>query len=337
MKFVNPGFLVLAALVPLAGFLWSILRYRREKTLLSLTVNVPKSEFFALQSGLMVLGLTLVFFAAARPQWGRSAEISVSRSRNVAVAIDVSRSMLAKDVHPDRLGRAKADVSDLINSLGSDRCALVAFRRTGVCVCPLTSDKAFLKGALESLSPESAPVGETDLGSAITASLDALDPAADDHSAIIIISDGGDLRGNVVASAQLAKKRGVPIFAVGIGNPDEPSPIPSPDGGYMKFKGNTVKVKLESSTLEKIAEISGGRYVPLATAGTAETTLGAIYSKFLRQVAHKEQNEEFSARAERFQVFLLPGLLAVMLSAMFSKGRFKKRPANPSSAASHSE
>jgi Ca-activated chloride channel family protein len=332
MKFIYPGFLLVAALVPIAGFLWSVLRYRRERVLSSLTVNVPKSEFFALQSALMILGLTLVFFAASRPQWGRNTEMSISRSRNVAVAIDVSRSMLAKDVHPDRLGRAKADVSDLINSLGSDRCALIAFRRTGVCVCPLTSDKAFLKGALESLSPESAPVGETDLGSAITTSLDALDPAADDHSAIIIISDGGDLRGKVIESAQVAKKRGVPIFAVGIGNPNEASPIPSPDGGVMKYKGETVKVRLESATLEKIAEISGGRYVPLATAGTAETTLGAIYSKFLRQVAHKEQNEEFSSRAERFQFFLVPGLLAIMLSAMFSKGRFKRRPADSNSA-----
>ena len=154
------------------------------------------------------------------------------------------------------------------------------------------------------ISPESAPRGETDLGSAIRASLDALDPAADDHNAVILISDGGDLRGEALSNAELAKKRGIPIFTVGIGDPKHATPIPSEDGrGEQKFNGEVVKVKLEESALKAVAEASRGRYVPLATAGTAETTLGAIYQRFLRQVAAKEQNEEAERAAERYQVF----------------------------------
>ena len=326
MRFVNPIFLILTAIVPVAGLWWAFLRVRREKALQKITLNVSKSSVSGLQMGLVIAGLALSLFAAARPQWGRVTEKTVERSRNVVVAIDVSRSMLAQDVRPNRLERAKADVADLIDSLDGDRCALVAFRRTGVVICPLTTDHAYLRSALEQLTPESAPRGETDLGSAIRAALDALDPAADDHNAIILISAGGDFRGEALANAGLAKKRGIPIFTVGIGDPKHGAAIPSEDGrGEQKFQGQTVKVKLEETALKAIAEASKGRYVPLATAGTAETTLGAIYRRFLRQVAAKEQNEEAERAAERYQIFLIPGLVLLIAGAMLSRGRFAKR------------
>ena len=326
MRFVNPIFLILTAIVPVAGLWWAFLRARREKALRRITLNVPKAPATGVQMWLIVLGLALSLFAAARPQWGKTTERIVERSRNVIVAIDVSRSMLAQDVRPNRMERAKADVADLIDSLEGDRCALVAFRRTGVVICPLTTDHGYLRSALEQLTPDSAPRGETDLGSAIRAALDALDPAADDHNAIILISDGGDLRGEAIANAELAKKRGIPIFTVGIGDPKRGAAIPAEDGrGEQKFKGETVKVKLEEAALKAISAASKGRYVPLATAGTAETTLGAIYRRFLRQVAAKEQNEEAERIAERYQVFLVPGLALLIVGAALSRGRFARR------------
>ena len=331
MRFVNPIFLVLTAIVPIAGLWWAFLRARREKALQKITLNVPKSSVSGLQLGLVIAGLALSLFAAARPQWGRVTEKTVDRSRNVVVAIDVSRSMLAQDVRPNRLERAKADVADLIDSLDGDRCALVAFRRTGIAVCPLTTDHAYLRSALEQLSPESAPRGETDLGSAIRAALDALDPGAGGHDAVILIAGGGDLRGEALQNAEIAKKRGIPIFTVGIGDPKRGAAIPSEDGrGEQKFQGQPVKVKLEEAALKAIAEASKGRYVPLATAGTAETTLGAIYRRFLRQVAAKEQNEEAERAAERYQIFLIPGLILLIAGACLSKGRFaKSHPSSP--------
>lgn len=325
-------FLVLVAAVPLAGLFWAFLRARREKSLDRLVAPSLRGRLmpagvnlWGLQAWLVLAGLFLCLFAASRPQWGKTTEKTVERSRNVVVAIDVSRSMLAEDVRPNRLERAKADVADLIDALEGDRCALVAFRRTGVVVCPLTTDHGYLRSALEQLSPESAPSGETDLGSAIRASLEALDPAADDHNAVIMISDGGDLRGEALSNAELAKKRGVPIFTVGIGDPKRGAPLPAADGrGEQKFQGEVVKVRLEEKALKAIADASKGRYVPLATAGTAETTLGAIYRRFLRQVAAKEQNEEAERAAERYQLFLVPGLCLLLAGAMLSKGRFGK-------------
>ena len=313
MRFANPAFLVLVAIVPVAGLFWAFLRARREKALDRLVapslrgrLMPPGANLWGLQAWLILAGLFLSLFAAARPQWGKTTERTVARSRNV-------------------VERVKADVADLIDSLDGDRCALVAFRRTGVVLCPLTTDRAYLRSALEKLSPESAPRGETDLGSAIRASLDALDPAADDHNAVILISDGGDLRGEALSNAELAKKRGIPVFTVGIGDPKHGAAIPAEDGrGEQKFNGEVVKVKLEESALKAIAEASRGRYVPLATAGTAETTLGAIYQRFLRQVAAKEQNEEAERAAERYQVFLIPGVCLLIAGAALSRGRFGK-------------
>ena len=338
MKFVYPYMLAAVLFVPLACFFWVFLRVRAEKRIRALNSSplaVRPRLLDRFQMPLMAAGLVLMAFAASRPQWGKSTQVAESKSRNVVVALDVSRSMLAEDVRPNRLERAKADIADLMDSLDGDRCALVAFRRTGVLLCPLTSDYAFLRAALENASPESAPRGETDLGSAIRASLDALDPAMDDHNAIILISDGGDLRGNAISSAQLARKRNVPIFTVGLGDSKKESKVPDASGsGTMKYKNQDVKVKLEDATLSAIAKASGGRYVPLATAGTAETTLGAIYRRFLRQVAAKEQAEEEELRAtERFHLFLIPGLFLVLMAAACSRGRFAGRTKRVAAAA----
>ncbi len=334
MKFVNPGLLFLVALVPLAGVFWVFLRARAESRLSALAAPALQGRLlpaapkvFLAQAILLLAGMSLMAFAAARPQWGHSNQVVKTRSRNVVVALDVSRSMLAADVRPNRLERAKADIADLIDSLEGDRCALVAFRQKGVLLCPLTTDHAFLRSALESATPESAPRGETDLGAAIRAALDALDVTADDHNAIILISDGGDLRGNALDGARQAAQRGVPIFTVGLGDPKHDATIPGLAGaGVQQFKGAPVKTRLEEKALVEIAKASKGRYVPLATAGTAETTLGAIYRRFLCAVAAKEQAEEEELRAtERFGLFLVPGLALVLVAAFLSRGRFAGR------------
>ena len=332
MRFVNPWMLVLVLLVPVAGAFWTFLRARSEARLRGLVAPglqarlLPaRPKTFVVQAVLLLSGLALCLFAAARPQWGHSAQVVAAKCRNVVVALDVSRSMLAADVRPNRLERAKADIADLVDSLEGDRCALVAFRQKGVLLCPLTTDRAFLRSALESAAPESAPRGETDLGAAIRTALQALDPAMDDHNAIILVSDGGDLRNNALSGAAIAKKRGIPIFTVGLGDPNREAALPDASGsGVQMFKGQPVKVRLEEKALREIASASDGRYVPLATAGTAETTLGAIYRRFLRQVAAKEQAEEEELRAtERFGLFLVPGLMLVLMAAFLSRGRFR--------------
>ncbi len=328
--FGNPQFLLFALLVPFALFYCAYLIAKRRKSLLKITPNVPDSIAVKIQLPLIGVGVFLLLIAAARPRWGKSTELVPATNRNIVVAVDVSRSMLAKDVRPNRLERAKADVADLIDALEGDRCALVAFRSSGVALCPLTTDQGFLRSALETLSVDSAPRGETNLGSAIREALQVINKVDGkngekaDRSAIIIISDGGDLRGEALENAALAKERGVPIFTVGIGDPLKAAVLPDDNGSPLKFNGEIVKVKLEEEALKKVAETSGGRYVPLATAHTAETTLGSIYRSFLRKVAVEEQNSDENRREERYFWFLAMALIFLISGSALSKGRFRK-------------
>ena len=136
------------------------------------------------------------------------------------------------------------------------------------------------------------------------------------------------MRGEALKNAELAKERGVPIFTVGIGDPAKAAVLPGDDGAPLKFKGEVVKVKLEEDALKAVAEASGGRYVPLATAHTAETTLGAIYRSFLRKVAVEEQNSDENRREEQYFWFLLVALVFLISGASLSKGRFRKLRCN---------
>jgi len=330
MRFVYPWLLLLLSAVPVVGLLWLWL-YRRSRQRLALLIapalqdklmpSRPKATFY-IQFVLVLTGLALLVFAAARPQWGRKDEKVFTRGRNLVIALDVSRSMLAADVHPNRLERTKTDIMDLIEELKGDRAALLAFRNKGSLLCPLTTDYSFLRQALDGVSPESAPRGETDIGDAIRKSLAALDPALDEYNAILLISDGGDLKGGALEAATEAAKRNIPIFTVGIGD-EAGATIPDADGkSVQQFKGTAVQTKLESATLDAIAKASNGRYIPLGTAGTAHTTLGAIYRRHLRQIAAKEQQEQIENRyQERYQLFLLPAALCLLAAAWFSRGR----------------
>ncbi len=330
MRFVYPWLLLLLTAIPVVGALWLWL-YRRSQSSLSHLIApalqaklmpVNRQAQFYTQFVLVMIALTLLLFAAARPQWGQKEEKIFSRGRNLVIALDVSRSMLANDVHPNRLERAKTDILDLIEELQGDRAALLAFRKRANIICPLTTDYTFLRQALDGVSIDSAPRGETDLGDAITKSLEALDHALDEYNAILLISDGEDLKGDALKAAAEAAARGVPIFTVGIGDPSGTT-IPSEDNsGTVKFNGQNVTTRLMDKTLAAIAEASRGRYIPLGTAGTAHTTLGAIYRRHLRQISDKEQQEVVENRyQERYQLFLLPSVLLLLLAAWFSRGR----------------
>ena len=330
MSFAYPYLLLLLSLIPIVGIIWVWL-FRRSRASMSRLIApalqaklmpVHTQSLFYLQFVLIIFGLTALIFAAARPQWGRKDEKVFTRGRNLVIALDVSRSMLAQDVHPNRLGRAKADIMDLIGELKGDRAALLAFRNKGALLCPLTTDYSFLRQALDGTSPESAARGETDLGDAIRKSLEALDPALDEYNAILLISDGDDLKGDALEAAREAATRNIPIFTVGIGDTSGATIPDETKKGSVQFKGTTVMTKLMDATLDAIAIASKGRYIPLGTAGTAHTTLGSIYRNHLRQIAAKEQQEMMQNRLqERYQWFLFPALISLLVSAWLSRGR----------------
>ena len=321
MRFEAPLFLLLLLAVPALWAVWVAWRRRVAERMARLSrqaVAAPARS--GVQTGLLLGALAALCVALAGPRWGRGTEESVARGRNLMLAVDVSRSMLAEDVRPNRLGRAKADLIDLVDALRGDRAGLLAFRGKGVLLCPMTTDAAFLRQSIDALAPDSAPPGETDLADAIAKCLAAFDQAQSDHNAIVLISDGEDLAGRAEALAKEAGKRGIPIFAVGIGSA-QGATIPTGQGA-LTYQGQAVRSRLTEGTLRAIAEASGGAYVPLATAGTAETTLGAVYARHLSRLAAEEARTRLeTAFVDRTPLFATLAALLALAAGCLSLGR----------------
>lgn len=271
---------------------------------------------------LLLLGFACFSVALARPRFGVYFEKVAQRGADLVVILDVSRSMLSEDVHPNRLERSKAYVRDLLERLRGDRVGLIAFAGKPVQVCPLTTDQAFFESALAELGPDSAPRGGTAIGDAIRSGIDLLDAAPDRDRAFVLITDGEDQDSFPLEAAAAAAEQGVKIFTVGIGDPGEGARIPVAGGGgaatFMKHEGREVWSKMDESLLEDVALKTGGAYVPART-GTYD--LGAVYEEHLSELrAGDLQLEKRKRYREQFQWFVAAGL-AAWLGAELLRGR----------------
>ena len=328
MTFVHSTILLLLWLVIVPGLflIWThrrhkqrVLRIVHQNTLKNLR-NKPSDIVFNIQLALLLSSFILTIIALARPQWGQREEVVWSSGRNVLILLDVSRSMLANDVHPNRLERAKADIMDLVVDLKGDRAGIMVFRNGTSLLCPFTTDIAFLKQTLEGITIDSAPRGETDIGSAISAALTTFKELGTDHNAVILISDGEDLSGKANEYAKKAGESGIPIFCVGIGD-SSGSTIPF-DNALVVHKGENVITKLDNQALLDIATASGGVYISLQTAATGRTTLGALYNRHIKSIMEQELQETNETRMiERYQLFLIPAIALILIAASLSYGR----------------
>ncbi|MDI6774600.1 MAG: VWA domain-containing protein [Verrucomicrobiota bacterium] len=343
--FVNAWALFFLWLVPAVGLWWYLVHRRRTKDLDRFVSPAMQKKLSparssaktAWQSALALAGLFLLLVAAARPQWGAQEITVYQRGRDLMILLDVSRSMLADDVHPNRLQRAKTDILDLIKELKGDRAGLMAFRFKAILLCPLTTDYAFIRHALDAADIGAAPRGETDIGDAIAKALDAFDEREGAHKAIILISDGEDLSGRALEAAKKAGEKGVPIFTVGLGSA-QGAKIPKNEAGasgFVAHQGQDVVTKMDNAALLAIAEASKGAHISIGTASTSTMTLGALYRSFRQKIAEQENEETMQRRRiERYQLFLLPAVILLLAGAFLSRGRlaFSSRPAAPALA-----
>jgi Ca-activated chloride channel family protein len=329
MRFEYPIILLLLWLLPILGVGLCLLRRNkliRAKKLVPVSMSRLSGSLFYTQLILLLLAFALGIVALARPQWGKRTEVVFHNGRNVAILLDVSRSMLAQDVHPNRLERSKADLVDLVAESTGERMAIIAFRSSARMLCPFTTDTAFLLETISGVDIDSAPRGETNIGQALEMTLDAFPEGDSAHNAIILISDGEDLSGKAKDYAEKAAERGIPIFCVGIGDVAGSTIPQSVDGvatgGSLRYDGETVVTKLDNKSLQMIANITKGAYIPLATAGTGKTTLGDVFKRYISRLAAKEQEEQHQEHyIERYQLFLLPAVLCLLTVGILSKGR----------------
>lgn len=335
LQIANPRLLLLVWAIPAVALWWFRAQSARTRALQQFMSAELQRKLapadapgrFRWQAGLLCAGLTLGLVAAARPQWGQREETVYQRGRDLVVALDVSRSMLATDVRPSRLQRAKTDLIDLVGELRGDRTALVAFRRGAELICPLTTDYAYFLHALDGAGPDAAPRGETDIGAAIRKALEAFSGESGAHKALILISDGEDLAGGARAAAEEAARRGIVIFTVGLGS-TAGSTIPDAEqaGGQAMYQDAPVVSRLMNETLHEIATLTKGAYIPVGTASMGTATLGTLYRDHLRALSAQDLEETLQRRyVERYQWFLLPALLCLLAAAALSPGRLATR------------
>ena len=262
-----------------------------------------------LREAAIVLGL----IALAEPQFGTQYEDVIPRGADLYVLIDVSRSMLAEDVPPSRLKRAKADVAALVNRLEGERVGLIAFAGQAVVKCPLTVDYDSFRRSLDELDPGSAPRGGTAIGDAIRKALEVFQAQAERDQAILLITDGDDQQSYPLDAAAIAAERHVTIFTVGLGDADHGARIPqgAESKSFVEYKGQQVWSKLDGSLLKEIALKTSGVYVPV---GTRAYDLGELYAKYLQgRRGGDEASHKRIRRAEQYQIFLALALLALLI------------------------
>ena len=253
--------------------------------------------------------------ALAGPRFGTQYEEVIPRGADLYVLIDVSRSMLAQDVPPSRLGRAKADVAALVNRLEGERVGLFAFAGQAVVKCPLTVDYDAFRRSLDELDPASAPRGGTAIGDAIRKALEVFQTRIDRDQAILLITDGDDQQSYPLEAAAVAGERHVTIFTVGLGDADHGARIPqgAESKTFLEYQGQQVWSKLDGSLLKEIALKTSGVYVPV---GTRAYDLGELYTKYLQgRRGGEAQSSKRIRPTDQFQIFLAISLLALLADA----------------------
>ena len=278
---------------------------------------------------LVLAALATIVFGMTRPGWNPQAKTVERRGRDVVFLLDVSKSMLAEDLAPSRLARAKLAITDCVEKLEGDRVGLVVFAGTSAVKCPLTLDYGFFRMMLEDVSTDSISRGGTLIGDALRKVLDTVfDDQVKEYKDIILITDGEDHDSFPVEAAEAAGERGVRLIAIGLGDENEGRRIPITDNSgrktFLKHQGQEVWSRLDADTLRKMVNATdGGRYLNVST-GTFD--LGLIYTQLVASAKKVSlESATIERYEERFQIFLALALACLAVELVVSD-RTKTKP-----------
>ena len=268
---------------------------------------------------LWFLGIALIILALARPQWGSDVQIVEHRGVQVMVALDISRSMLAQDLKPTRLDRAKLEISDLMSRLTGDEVGIVLFSGASFIQFPLTFDYATARTYLRNASPDAITRQGTVIAKAIETAMTGFSEERVSQKIIVIMTDGENHEGDPIAAARQAAEDGAVIYTVGFGSP-EGEPVPEYDGqgnviGYREDdQGRVVITQLDEAALQQVAQAGGGKYFRAVERGAIAGLVDEIQS-FQDESLQSEFNR---TNIERFQIFLLAGVLSLVLAELMT-------------------
>jgi Ca-activated chloride channel family protein len=327
MRFEHPNLLWLLLVVPpgLALFFWWRERARQKllaqfvesRLLASLTVGLSPTRR-KIRFVLVIMAVALLVVAVARPQYGYDKEEIQQSGLDVVVAVDTSKSMLATDIAPNRLGRARLATLELMQKAGTDRMGLVAFAGDAFLECPLTIDNTAFQQSVLALDVNSIPQGGTALAAAINTALTAFKETTQ-HKALVLFTDGedNDNEAGALEAAQNAAKAGLKIFTIGIGTTDGSLVTISDGRGNSDYvrdeKGNVHQSKLNEALLKQIAAATGGFYLPLRGASTMDT----LYERGLAPLPKSESSEMLVRRYHEQYHWPLAAAILLLLADMF--------------------
>ncbi len=323
-RFAQPDMLYLLLLVPVLTVIWIFgnrrRRLARERFGDAELVKQLSPDFSAgrMTAKFLIRILALVFavLTVARPQFGSRLEEVKREGVEVIIALDVSNSMLASDIQPSRLERAKQAISQLVDQLRKDRIGLILFAGDAYTQIPITNDYLSAKMFLATAGPDAVSKQGTAIGSAIDLAMRSFTPESDKSRALIIITDGENHEDDPVAKAREAAEKGIVIHTIGIGSPDgSPIPVRTPGGTeYLKdSEGNTVISKLDEKTLQEIASVTGGRYVRASNTSIGLTEIyndiGRMKKSEINAVMYTDYNEQFLIPAAIMFILLVIDIL----------------------------
>ncbi|MCK5072264.1 MAG: VWA domain-containing protein [Bacteriovoracaceae bacterium] len=330
MKFGNLQYLWFLWFIPgiIVFYFWA---FKRKQKLLERFVSNELKErlLFGFSPGrqklkafFIIVAMLFAIISLIRPQWGFHWEEVKRKGVDIMVALDVSRSMLAGDVSPNRLERAKREIIDLMNIMQGDRLGLIAFAGTSFLQSPLTLDYGAVRIFLDDLDTSLIPVPGTAIADAIKKASQSFDQADKKSRVLILITDGEDHEGDPVLAAKTASENGIKIYTVGIGAKGG-APIPVQGGGFQKDRnGEMILTQMNETTLQKIALETGGSYVRSIT---GDLDLENIYKDITEKVEDKELKSGKRKRfEERFQWPLILALIFIILEVLVRERSTRK-------------
>ncbi len=298
-------------------------RFAAAQLLGKLCANIS-SQRRLLKKSLLVMAVFCCFVALARPQYGFKWVDVKRKGIDILFAVDTSKSMLAEDVSPNRLKRAKFAIMDFVEQLEGDRVGLMPFAGSAFLMCPMTIDYNAFESSLDAVNTTIIPRGGTDIARAISEAESILTNEAN-HKILVLITDGENLEGDVLQAAKAAAEKGMTVFTVGVGT-SAGELIPLNRNGKTGFvkdaSGKFITSQLDETELTKIAELTGGLYVPLGSSGEG---LQTIYQKKLSLIPKEELAEKrHKVALERFVWLLGTAIVLLMLEFMVG-GRKSER------------
>ena len=280
---------------------------------------------------LLLLAMFFLIAAAARPFWSSQLVPFEPRGRDLMVIFDVSKSMLATDIAPSRLEHAKVLLRQLVESAPNDRFGLVAFAGKAYLACPLTSDSLAFTQYIDELNTDTVPLGGTNLEAALRVAEQAFKAAAGGNRGILLFTDGDELAGNSAALVDELRKRQIPLFIVGLGDPEIGAPVPEADGTLKRdASGQLITSKLAETSLKKLAGETGGVYV---RSTVTDTGLAVIENRIKRLDTAELQGAQRTLPVEKFPLALIAAAVCLILYFLLSERPLEYRFSRPKSTA----